>query len=106
MTANHLILFSSWPDLIAAQQAAKLLVEQHLAACVKLLPQAQSFYIWEEQLEESTEVILIIKTTRQQYTALQAALVKIHPYQVPELIGYSASHGLPAYLAWIEKSTQ
>lgn len=106
MTANHLILLTSWPDLTAAQQAAKLFVEQHLAACVKLIPQAQSFYIWDNQLEESTETLLIIKTTQQQYQALQETLIRIHPYQVPELIGYPASHGLPAYLAWIEQSTQ
>ncbi|MEN9433939.1 MAG: divalent-cation tolerance protein CutA [Pseudomonadota bacterium] len=106
MTANHLIVLSSWPDLTAAQQAARLLVEQHLAACVKLLPNTQSFYIWEGQLEQSTEIVLIIKTTQQRYDMLAQTLKHLHPYQVPEIIALPITKGLPAYLDWIDKSTQ
>lgn len=106
MTANYLIILSSWPDLTAAQQAAKLLVEQHLAACVKLLPKAQSYYYWEGQLEQSEEVVVIIKTTQQRYEAIAQTIQHIHPYQVPELIALPISQGLPTYLDWIEKSTQ
>lgn len=101
-----LICFCSCPDPATAGRIADALVEERLAACVNLLPGLQSVYRWQGQLQRDTEVLLLIKTTRARYPALQARLPQLHPYELPELLAVESTAGLPAYLQWVVESTR
>jgi periplasmic divalent cation tolerance protein len=89
------------PDAAVAARIARALVEERLSACVNVLPGIRSFYRWQGAMEEAGEALLLIKTTRAALPALQARLVALHPYELPELLVVEAAGGLPAYLAWI-----
>ena len=49
-------------------------------------------------MQRESEVLLLIKTTRSRYPALQARLPQLHPYELPELLAVESVFGLPAYL--------
>jgi periplasmic divalent cation tolerance protein len=49
---------------------------------------------------------VLIKTTRERYPALEAAIRAGHPYTVPEIIAIPLAGGLPAYLDWVENETR
>ena len=100
-----LLVLTNVPDLECAQLVARTLVELRLAACVNLLPAVQSVYRWQEQIEEATEITLLIKTTSQNYESLQQAIVKLHPYNVPEIIAMPIVAGYAPYLQWIATET-
>src|SRR5262249_24994528 len=68
-----------------AERLAHLLVERELAACVQLLPQITSVYRWQGKLEQATETLLLIKTTRTACPRLEIAIKENHPYQTPEI---------------------
>jgi periplasmic divalent cation tolerance protein len=89
------------PDAGVAARIARALVEERLAACVNVLPGVRSIYRWREAVEGSGEVLLLAKTTRAALPALQARIVALHPYELPEVFAVEAAGGLPAYLAWI-----
>lgn len=80
---------------------ARLLVEQELAGCVQILPPMTSIYRWQGRVEEASEVLLLIKTTRAVYARLEAALKQHHPYQTPEIIALPIAAGSAEYLAWL-----
>lgn len=101
-----LICLCCCPDPATAGRIAEALVEEHLAACVNVLPGLQSVYRWQGQIQRDTEVLLLIKTTRARYPALQARLPQLHPYELPELLAVEAAAGLPAYLQWVAESTR
>ncbi|TLX22989.1 divalent-cation tolerance protein CutA [Thermomonas fusca] len=101
-----LICFCSCPDTTTAGRIAEALVEERLAACVNLLPGLQSVYRWRGKLQRDAEVLLLIKTTRARYPALQARLPQLHPYELPELLAVESAAGLPAYLQWVVESTR
>jgi periplasmic divalent cation tolerance protein len=61
-----------------------------------------STYRWQGAVERTEEVLLLIKTTRDAWPALQARLPDLHPYELPELLAVEAA-GLPAYLDWIAR---
>ncbi|MNR62179.1 Divalent-cation tolerance protein CutA [compost metagenome] len=61
----------------------------------------RSVYRWQGKLENASEVPLQIKTTVAAYPALQARLLQLHPYEVPEIIALPLTAGLPAYLTWV-----
>jgi periplasmic divalent cation tolerance protein len=77
------------------------LLEQRLIACGTMLPEARSMYRWEGRLVNESETMVLLKTTTDRVAALKSALAAMHDYQVPELLTFVASDGLPGYLAWL-----
>lgn len=98
------VLVTVPPD--AARNLARTLVEERLAACVNVLPGLQSVYRWEGEVAEESETLLLVKTTRDRYDAMETRLLELHPYDVPEIVALPIEKGLPAYMAWLADSTR
>jgi periplasmic divalent cation tolerance protein len=94
------------PDAAQATQMADVLVGRRLAACVNIGAPSTSVYPWRGTVEHDTEVVLQIKTAQRRYAELQAAIVELHPYELPEVIAVPIINGLPGYLAWIDTCTE
>ncbi|WP_420474779.1 divalent-cation tolerance protein CutA [Noviherbaspirillum sp. ST9] len=101
-----LLVLTNVPDEVTAHTIARGVVADRLAACVNVLPAVRSVYQWEGKIEEAVEVTLLIKSTQDRYAALEAAIRKAHPYDVPEIIAMPVSAGLPAYLNWVVSETK
>ncbi|HRQ66800.1 MAG TPA: divalent-cation tolerance protein CutA [Xanthomonadaceae bacterium] len=99
-----LIAFSTVPDAESAARIAHALVDERLSACVQRVPGLASTYCWQGAVHEDAEVLLIIKTTRARLPALEARLLELHPYELPELIAVEAAAGSDAYLDWVRSS--
>ena len=98
---GSLVVFSTFPDADTAARIARTLVDEHLAACVNLLPTVRSIYRWEGKVCDEAETLAVIKTTAERYAALAARIAELHPYQVPEVIALPLADGHPPYLAWL-----
>jgi periplasmic divalent cation tolerance protein len=85
-----------------AQQIARHLVEHRLAACVNILPGVRSVFRWKDKIEESTELVLVIKSRRDLFAGLRAAIEKIHSGEVPEIVALPIVDGSEAYLDWMD----
>lgn len=101
-----IVVLTNLPDLDTAKVLARRLVGEGLAACVNILPGVQSIYRWQGQLEEASEVTVLVKTMRSHYAALEETIRTSHPYDLPEVIVLPIAAGLPAYLAWVEDQTK
>lgn len=100
------LMLTTLPDREQAYAVARLLVQERWAACVNCLPGIDSIYTWDGVLEQAPEVLLLMKTTRENIPGLQARLRDLHPYQVPEMIVFSVDAGWPDYLQWVINQTQ
>ena len=96
-----ILVLTNMPDQTSAALLAESLVTQNLAACVNILAPCQSMYTWQGKLEHAAEVPMLIKTSQTQYNALEAAIIKAHPYELPEIITINVDGGLPQYLQWV-----
>ena len=96
-----LLVLTNMPDQTSAALLAESLVTQNLAACVNILAPCQSIYTWQGKLEHTAEVPMLIKTSQTRYNALEAAILKAHPYELPEIITINVDGGLPQYLQWV-----
>ena len=101
-----LLCLCTCPDRATAERLATVLVEERLAACVNLLPGLRSVYRWQGAVEQADEVLLLVKTTRARYPALEARLPALHSYELPELVAVESAGGLPAYLQWVATETR
>lgn len=106
MTSEVLLVFCTCPDEDTGARIAEALVADRLAACVNLLPGLTSVYLWQDELEQDKETLLLIKTTSTRFDALSERLRELHPYELPEIIATPVSKGLPEYLRWVSTCTK
>lgn len=81
---------------------ADSIITERLAGCVNVLPGITSVYAWEGKIERGQEHLLLIKTRKDRYPALEAHIRQNHPYELPEIIAVPVECGHPAYLQWID----
>ena len=101
MAEEALVVFATFPDVDTARRIVRILVEERLAACGNLVPGVESIYRWQGQIETSAEVLAVLKTDLGHYRALEARLLALHPYEVPESLALRVEEGSPAYLRWL-----
>ncbi len=88
----------------SADAFAGQIVERKLAACVNVLPDVNSFFHWDGELQAAEESLLIAKTSEATYPNLETYVKKQHPYDEPEVIGLSLDRGSDAYLQWVQEA--
>ena len=101
---SHCVVLVTSPDSKTARIVAHAALEARLVACANLIPQIESHYWWQGQLESSAEVLILFKTTRAKLLALEKLVLARHPYDTPEFIVVSITSGNPRYLDWITAS--
>jgi periplasmic divalent cation tolerance protein len=88
-----------------ARKIARGVVEKRLAACANILTHAvESFYTWEGKLENSSEYLLIIKTSEERLADLQKEVLSLHSYETPEFVVLPIVAGSEEYLKWLGDS--
>jgi periplasmic divalent cation tolerance protein len=104
---DNLIVFITSGDPAEAAKIAHALVEKRLAACVNIVPQVRSIYRWEAKVvEDTTECLMMVKTSRAHFDAMMAEVQRLHTYQVPEIVAVPIIAGAENYLAWLAASLQ
>ena len=102
---SALLVITNLPDRVAAENLADALIRQRVAACVNILAPCRSVYRWKAEVQHDEEFPVLIKTTRDRYAALEAAIREAHPYELPEIVAVPIERGLPAYLDWVAAET-
>ena len=88
-----------------AERIAQALVERRLAACVQVLGPITSVYRWQDKLETSSEWLCLAKSRQSLYAALEAAILELHSYEVPEIVAVPIVSGSASYLHWLAVET-
>lgn len=105
-TPEFVIVLTTLPaDPDQAAAFARTLVEERLAACVNVMGEMQSVYVWEGHVEDEAEQQILIKTTRERLVALWERVRELHSYEVPEFLVVPIVDGSEAYLHWIKQWT-
>jgi periplasmic divalent cation tolerance protein len=100
-----LLVMTSLPHKDTAKVLAKRLIDAHLAACVQIQTGVQSIYRWEGRVCQEQEVVLVAKTTTEQWSAISAFIKQNHPYDVPEIIAQPITHSDTDYARWVVAET-
>lgn len=95
------VALTTFPDEETAKSICRILVQEHLAACVNVLPGAHSIYHWKGKVVEENETVAIFKTSTIHRGKFQQRLVELHPADVPECIFLDVLDGNPNYLNWV-----
>ena len=105
-SADPIIVFMTAASAEEAMRIAEVLVESKLAACVQVLPEMHSIYLWKGEVERAREVLVIAKTTMAKFDGHQSKLRAIHSYETPEIIALPIVAGSEDYLKWLTSSLE
>ena len=97
---NYIIGITSAPQE-EAENIAKVIVNEELAACVQILGPVTSLYWWKGEVQKDAEALLFLKTKKSCIEEIKQRIKSIHPYDIPELLFFPVIDGLPGYLQWI-----
>jgi periplasmic divalent cation tolerance protein len=101
-----LLVFCTFPDAETAAAVTRTLVEEKLVACGNILPGVRSIYAWEGKVQDAAEVLVLFKTEGSTYARLEKRLLKLHPYDTPEIVALEAGAAAQAYAAWVAGAVQ
>ena len=99
-----LIVFITTPNLTEAESLAEKVVEAKLAACVQILPEISSVYVWEGKLQKTNEHLLLIKTLPEKWDELCDFINANHSYDVPEIVAINAEKVSEPYQSWLDET--
>jgi len=102
---HAVLVYTTWPSIVEAEQAGRTIVEQRLAACVNILPGMISHYWWEGKIERAEEAVMILKTRAALAERVSAAVKELHSYTTPAIMVVPIERIDPAYLKWIVTET-
>lgn len=89
-----------------AQTIGRALVEERLAGCVQIIGPITSIYRWQGKINTAQEWQCWAKSRRELYDRIEAAIRRLHPYQVPEILAVAVTAGSADYLAWLEEEVR
>jgi periplasmic divalent cation tolerance protein len=104
MERDVVLAFSTFPDAETARKISRKLIEENVAACANIIPQIESIYRWQGQIEQGNETLVLFKTTAAGFAAFEEKLKALHPYEVPEIICTPIDRGSAAYLEWVRQN--
>jgi periplasmic divalent cation tolerance protein len=106
MSDQYIQVLTTTASAEEARRIGGTLVEEHLAACVQIVGPIESIYRWQGEVEQASEWQCWIKTRRQQFEAVEAAICRLHSYEVPEILALPIVAGSEAYLRWLADETK
>tara|TARA_Y100001978_G_scaffold70580_1_gene63411 strand:- start:209 stop:520 length:312 start_codon:yes stop_codon:yes gene_type:complete len=100
---NHiLLLYTTLSNKFCAENIAKKLIKDKLAACVSI-KEVSSFYLWDDNIQNDSEYEITIKSKPQKLDDLIDFLKKEVEYEIPQII-YKIFESEKNYYKWLEKS--
>lgn len=101
---KNIVIFITTQTKDEAAVLAKALLNKKLVACVNIVGEVRSLYWWQGKIEDSYEALMVIKTKKSKFKALEKVVKSLHSYSVPEIIALPIIAGEKNYLKWIGES--
>lgn len=105
MKDEPVLLYTTFPSVVEAEQTGRKLVEAGLAACVNIIPGMRSIYRWEDKVEEADEAVMVIKTRRSHAENITGAIKAAHAYDNPAVLVLPILGGSQPFIDWMMRET-
>jgi periplasmic divalent cation tolerance protein len=103
--ADEVIVLITASSKEEAVNIGTALVDEHLGACVNIVPDVFSVFFWEGKTQDARETLLIVKSRLSLMDKIIARVKTLHSYSVPEVIALPVIAGSQEYLDWVKAST-
>lgn len=101
---ENVLTYITTKDKEEARKLAKELLKRRLVACVNIGGELESWYWWDEKIENASEVFLLAKSREDQKAGIIQCVTENHSYDCPCVVFLPLTGGNPSYLDWIQKN--
>lgn len=101
-----IVIYCTVPAKKIAKDITKVLMKHKLAACVSMVENVKSVFSWDGEICEEKEILLMIKTRRENYGKVKLVIEDLHSYSIPEIIALPVVDCSEDYLKWLVKETE
>jgi len=92
----------------SSEQEAKTIIEKllknRLIACGNLIGPISSSFWWKDCIETSKEYLILLKSRNNLFNKIEREVLRLHSYEIPEMIVFPIVDGSKDYLKWINTS--
>ncbi|HCS79383.1 TPA: divalent-cation tolerance protein CutA [Patescibacteria group bacterium] len=102
---DMLIVYVTCENIGEAKKIGRHLLEKRLCACVNILGNANPMFLWPPKsgnIDESQEVVLLVKTLEKKYSEVEKEIIKMHSYDTPCIIALPVLHVAQKYYEWLK----
>jgi len=100
--SHYLVVITTASAKKEATEIVQCLLKERLIACANIIGPISSHFWWKDQIDEATEFLVVMKSSRKLFDELSKRVKEIHSYKVPEIIALPILKGSPSYLSWLE----
>ena len=100
MLSKPITVFTTADNLEEARKLAKKVVGKKLAACAQI-SEIESFYTWNNEVQNDSEFRILFKTTRERYKDLKKAILELHSYDLPAICAIDIDNIHEPFGEWI-----
>ena len=106
MVKKPIIIMVTCASRKEARRIADRLLIKRLVACANIVSGVESKFWWEGKIDSASETLLMMKTVKANFKKVEAAVLSLHSYEIPEIIAAPITAGSKSYFSWIEKSVR
>ncbi|XP_055456868.1 protein CutA homolog isoform X1 [Psammomys obesus] len=104
VSGTYSIVFVNCPNEQIAKDIARAILDKKMAASVNILPKNSLLYFWKGEIEEATEILLLVKTKTSMVSRLFTYMRLAHPFEIPEVFSVPMDQADARYVQWLEKA--
>jgi periplasmic divalent cation tolerance protein len=101
-----IMIYCTVPNKKLAKSITKVIMKHKLAACISMIENVKSVFSWDSEICEEKEIMMMIKTKRDNYGKIKLVIEDMHSYSVPEIIAVPIVDCSEDYLKWLIKETE
>lgn len=102
---DMILVYITCDNVKQAKKIGKHLMNKKLCACVNIYPEMYPMFFWPPKsghIDESKEVVLIVKTLESKYQQVESEVIKIHSYDTPCIFSIPVTHVSQKYYDWLK----
>ena len=100
-----ILIYTTCANQEEANKISSHLLAKKLCACTNSFP-TTAMYAWNDRVMKESEVIVFIKTRKENFKKVREEMKKIHSYETPAIFSLAVQDVDEAYKQWLEKETE
>lgn len=86
-----------------AEKIGRILIKEKLAGCVNILDGVTSIFPWENKIQKTKEVVLLVKTKKSLVSKVSKRVEELHSYDCPCIAVLPVDFASRDYEKWLKK---
>jgi periplasmic divalent cation tolerance protein len=96
--------YTTFPTKAEAKKVVLYLLQEELIACANIIDGVESYFPWEDGIQQANETVVIFKTRQKNEDKIIRAIKDFHSYEIPCIVFTPLDYGNPDFMKWVDEN--